>query len=56
MANGLHKCSVKPVRQGQFDLVGVALFPMIITALLYLVISGTGICLALCDWLARFCH
>ncbi|WAL79048.1 MFS transporter [Shewanella sp. DAU305] len=33
--NGLHKRSVKPVRQGKFDLVGVVLFPTIITALLY---------------------
>ncbi|PIW63139.1 MFS transporter [Shewanella sp. CG12_big_fil_rev_8_21_14_0_65_47_15] len=33
--NGLHKRSVKPVRQGRFDLLGVVLFPTIITALLY---------------------
>ena len=33
--NGLHKRSIKPIRQGQFDLVGVVLFPLIITALLY---------------------
>ena len=33
--NSLHKRSVKPIRQGQFDLVGVVLFPLIITALLY---------------------
>ncbi|WP_330147832.1 MFS transporter [Shewanella oncorhynchi] len=35
LLNGLHKRSVKPVRQGKFDLVGVVLFPAIITALLY---------------------
>ncbi|MFB2687254.1 MFS transporter [Shewanella mangrovisoli] len=33
--NRLHKQSVKPVRQGRFDLLGVLLFPTIITALLY---------------------
>ncbi|MDL3987270.1 MFS transporter [Shewanella xiamenensis] len=33
--NRLHKQSVKPVRQCRFDLLGVLLFPTIITALLY---------------------
>lgn len=33
--NGLRKNTLKPVRQGKFDLLGVTLFPLIVTALLY---------------------